>query len=264
MEPFPIVTPCTHDRPESAGPRRSSMEDSDSSLTRKRPRLDSGSHSYRSMSADRVMPSTPAHRSETARNTPLEGTLSAGIISGSDSMPVVEGTPSRVTINVRDPAVLNSPFLSTAPVGQDTINIEGDKDELANSSDAEPSKKLTPPSPHIISPPSSASRSPEIEVAEVEDMNQEPGHTKWRPLSNIQDPVKIKDDLWAVFPCRNRAQSILQTVDEITRHFQQGASHPATQYALAKLLRSYRRWSSLSRTCVLDSSLSLLYRALLI
>ncbi|KAL8918700.1 MAG: hypothetical protein Q9208_007198 [Pyrenodesmia sp. 3 TL-2023] len=222
MESFPIVTPFPHDRAASAGPRRSSMEDSDSSLTRKRPRLDSGSRSYRSMSADRVMPSDPAHKPETTTNTPPGDTLSAVGTPGSDKMPAVEGTPSKVTINVRDSAILPSPLSSTAQVGQKTSGIEGDRDEVANWSDPEPSKKLTPPSPHIISPPSSPSRSPEIEVAEVEDMNQEPGHTKWRPLSSFQDPVKIKGDLWAVFPCRNRTQSILQTVDEISRHFHQG------------------------------------------
>lgn len=222
MESFPIVTPSPHDRAASAGPRRISMEDSDSSLTRKRPRLDSGSRSYRSMSADRVMPSTPAHKSETTSNTPPGGTLSAGGNPGSDTRPALEGTPSKVTINVRDSAILPSPLLSTAQVGQKTSGTEGDKDELANWSDPEPPKKLTPPSSHIISPPSSPSLSPEIEVAEVEDMNQEPGHTKWRPLGSFQDPVKIKDDLWAVFPCRNRTQSIIQTVDEISRHFHQG------------------------------------------
>ncbi|KAL8902906.1 MAG: hypothetical protein Q9207_004295 [Kuettlingeria erythrocarpa] len=152
-------------------------------------------------------------------------------------MPVVEGTPSKVTINVRDPAVLASPFISTAPVGQSTIDTD---DELANSSDPGRSKKLTPPSPHVISPPSSASRSPEIEVAEVEDMNQEPGHTRWRPLSNVQDSVKIKDDLWAGFPCRNRTHSILQTVDEITRHFQQGLIEDDRLFReLASWIRQY-------------------------
>lgn len=212
------------------------MEDSDSSLTRKRPRLDSGSRSYRSMSADHIMPSTPVHESNTAHTTPLEDSLSAKASSKANAMPALEGTPSRVTINVKDPDIRASPQIPAAQGGGNLHNPENYKDELANPSDLEPSKKFTPPSLHIISPPTSPSRSPEIEVAEVEDMSQEPGQTKWRTLGSAPDLLQLRNQLWAAFPCRDRTQSVLDTADAITRHFHQEPIEDGT------LFRSLAGW----------------------
>src|SRR6266702_2284878 len=56
----------------SSPPRRDSMEDADSTLTRKRPRLDSGSRATRSMSAD-VMANGPQPGNTTAE--PVEVTI---------------------------------------------------------------------------------------------------------------------------------------------------------------------------------------------
>lgn len=222
MEAFPLVTPPTSYRAVSAGPRRSSMEDSDSSLTRKRPRLDSGSRSCRSMSADRTMGTTPDHQSDTVHTTSPESTLSTKVTSENNTKRALEGTPSRVTINVKDSTFRAASSVTPHQSGEKFYDLDSYKDELANSSEPEPSTKLTSPSPHMISPPSSPSRSPEIEVAEVEDMNQEPGNTRWRPLGDVPDPVKIRDHLWAIFPCRVPSQNVLETADELTRHFHQG------------------------------------------
>ncbi|KAL8723303.1 MAG: hypothetical protein Q9225_000355 [Loekoesia sp. 1 TL-2023] len=236
MESLPLVTPPTPTRAASAGPRRNSMEDSDSSLTRKRPRLDSGSRSYRSMSADRIAPSTPTMDSRAAHTTPSRSAPALKESSENNTVPVLEGTPSRVTINVKDPATQASHLTPTAQENQRRDDRDSDRDELASSSDPEPSKRLTSPSPNIISPSSSPSRSPEIEVAEVEDINQEPGQTKWRTLGGRPDPASIRDDLWARFPCRDRTQNVLETVDEIIRHFQQQPIEDGT------LFRSLAYW----------------------
>lgn len=222
MEAFPLVTPSTRYRVVSAGPRRSSMEDSDSSLTRKRPRLDSGSRPHRSMSADRIMDATPDYESDTPHPMSPRDILSTKVTSQNSTTQAVDGTPSRVTINVKDPRFRAPPLMPTKHGGEKFDELDSYKDELANSSEPEPSNKLVSLSPHMISPPSSPSRSPEIEVAEVEDMNQEPGNTRWRPLSDIADPVKIRDDLWAIFPCRAPSQNVLDAADELARHFHQG------------------------------------------
>lgn len=265
MESLPLVNPPTLSRAASAGPRRNSMEDSDSSLTRKRPRLDSGSRSYRSMSADRIAPSTPTMESGAALTTPSRSGASLKETSESNTVPVLEGTPSRVTINVKDPAHQDSHLTSTAQEHRRRDDHDTDRDELASSSDLEPSKRLTSPSPNIISPSSSPSRSPEIEVAEVEDINQEPGHTKWRTLGSLPDPASIRDDLWARFPCRDRTQNVLETVDEIIRHFHQRKS--ATRVCGCRLLiraRTNRGRYSVSKPRILDKYVSLQHQAILV
>ncbi|KAL8944646.1 MAG: hypothetical protein Q9216_000343 [Gyalolechia sp. 2 TL-2023] len=221
MESLPSVTTPTPNRALSAGPRRNSMEDSDSSLTRKRPRLDSGSGTYRSMSADRITLTTPTEESHMVHVTPSRNNVSAKLSPKGDMMPPLEGTPSRVTINVRDSAPEVSHPTSTALANQSFDELDNENDEAVKSSEVGSSKRFTPIPQDVGSASPSPSRSPEIEVAEVEDINQEPGNTRWRPLGSRPDPGKIRDDLWATFPCRDRSQSVLETLDEITRHFQQ-------------------------------------------
>ncbi|KAL8728289.1 MAG: hypothetical protein Q9166_005496 [cf. Caloplaca sp. 2 TL-2023] len=216
------------------------MEDSDSSLTRKRPRLDSGSRSYRSMSADRFVPSPSPKELNTARTTPPLDTVSVKPASSEYVNPALEGTPSKMTINVRDPGPQPSPLAPAASTGDRHTYHDNDRDELASSSEPESSKKLRSPSPNRVSQPSSPSRSPEIEVAEVEDISQEPGHTKWRTLRSAPDPVKTRDDLWAIFPYRNQTQNLWESADELARHFlHQPSEDRALFRELADWIRRY-------------------------
>ena len=219
MEPFPPVTTHDPDRavPASAGPLRNPMEDSDSTLTRKRPRLDSGSVSYRSMSAEQTLPSPTARESSPAHTTPARDTPAAVVHSDNQPAAFVEGTPSRVTINVRDSAPGISTNAQKTPAAAQQDN---DKDELASSSEPDTAQKQTPASPSLVSPPSSPSRSPEIEVAEVEDINQEPGHTKWRTLGSVPDPDQVREDIWDKFPYGGCTRPVRETADEIARHLQ--------------------------------------------
>ncbi|KAI4191657.1 MAG: hypothetical protein LQ348_003479 [Seirophora lacunosa] len=192
------------------------------------------------MSADRTMGTTPDHQSDTVHTTSPESTLSTKVTSENNTKRALEGTPSRVTINVKDSTFRAASSVTPHQSGEKFYDLDSYKDELANSSEPEPSTKLTSPSPHMISPPSSPSRSPEIEVAEVEDMNQEPGNTRWRPLGDVPDPVKIRDHLWAIFPCRVPSQNVLETADELTRHFHQGPIEDGTLFRkLAEWIRLY-------------------------
>ncbi|KAL9598979.1 MAG: hypothetical protein Q9219_004162 [cf. Caloplaca sp. 3 TL-2023] len=191
------------------------------------------------MSADRIISHPPTQDSDATIFTPPASSVSAQSRSGSNMMPVLEGTPSRVTINVRDSASRTSRLTSTAQPSQRCEDRDSDKDELGNSSDLESSKKLTPPSPKSVSP-SSPSRSPEIEVAEIEDISQEPGFTRWRTISGRSDPAKTNEELWAMFPCRDQVQSVLETMDDISRHLHQQPVEDGTLFrSLADWIRLY-------------------------
>jgi hypothetical protein len=74
---------------EPSLPRRDSAEDADSSLTRKRPRLDSGSRASLPMSTDQPLPP----EAKTPPSSPIESTLLSNIPSPTK--------PSQVTINTR-------------------------------------------------------------------------------------------------------------------------------------------------------------------
>jgi len=195
------------------------MDDSDPSLTRKRPRLDSGDRSYRSMSADELAntpsrnllghsPSTPA-RYLNASNREDEATVLAS----------ASGTPSKVTINVKEPLPSNSP-LGPGPT-MSIIGVDTMRAELAPSeaSTVEIPVVVDASSPDIISVSSSPSRSPEIEVAEIEDMSEAPGETRWRSLS---EATELQRTLLRAFPFASRNRHPRQAIEAIIVAFDNG------------------------------------------
>ncbi|KAI4202942.1 MAG: hypothetical protein LQ350_002159 [Teloschistes chrysophthalmus] len=197
------------------------MEDADSSLTRKRPRLDSGSASYRSMSAERILPSPSAQELITAQATTPKDVLPRTPVSVNSQGKTWEGTPSRVTINVRDAAVHGTPAEHTVSVVRDPACGDGDNNELSHLSDPDAFEKCKSEPPLAVSSSSSPSRSPEIEVADVEDINQEPGHTKWRILRSVPDANTLRNEIWASFPFSDRAHHLWESADEMARHMQE-------------------------------------------
>ncbi|KAL8674423.1 MAG: hypothetical protein Q9168_001156 [Polycauliona sp. 1 TL-2023] len=235
MESYPPVTFATPDRAVSAGPQRNPMEDSDSSLTRKRPRLDSGSRSYRSMSADPFLPASATKPSVTARTPPSLDTRHTET-PPAEHVDLPHGsTPSKMTINVRDAALEPCPT-PTVPIGGYIPAQTSDRDKLANSNDTGLPQQVHSPCPDHLSPPLSSSRSPEIEVAEVEDISQDPGCTKWRTLASAHHPIKTADDLWAIFPYRDRTQNLWEAAEELCRQFHHHPSEDRT------LLRELANW----------------------
>lgn len=257
MESFPLVTPSTPNRAVSAGPPRNPMEDADSSLTRKRPRLDSGSASYRSMSAERILPSPSAQELITAQATTPKDVLPRTPVSVNSQGKTWEGTPSRVTINVRDAAVHGTPAEHTVSVVRDPACGDGDNNELSHLSDPDAFEKCKSEPPLAVSSSSSPSRSPEIEVADVEDINQEPGHTKWRILRSVPDANTLRNEIWASFPFSDRAHHLWESADEMARHMQEG-KHAVTMsntLRLLKIFRTNRRRSHVSTAFRVDHSL---------
>ncbi|KAL9043997.1 MAG: hypothetical protein Q9214_002835, partial [Letrouitia sp. 1 TL-2023] len=229
MEASSSATPSNPRYTSSAGPSpppRNSMEDADSSSTRKRPRLDSGNHT---MTADRSSATPSQLGSSTAPTTPpLDHPLQSS--EHSDSfLSTIDRTPSKVTINVRDQSH-HSPSLAPTSHDYNAAEYEHKGGLISPDEGVEPSKAKSP-SPRIISVSSSPSRSPEIEVAEVEDINEEPGQTKWRPLvSSVLDAKAVQESLLERFPYLNQARDLPHTVVILASHFEKSKSSASTNF----------------------------------
>jgi ubiquitin carboxyl-terminal hydrolase 34 len=179
------------------------MEDADSSVTRKRPRLDSGERTYRSMSADPGFTTTsyPVQTSQPPAGTTPE--LEVSSKEQLDTTPLDNpqlGTPSKVTINVRDYGTSTSPIQTHTTLVKKAKRVE------------------SPPSPSPIQPmsagkpkpsqtsssttSSSASGSPHIEIGEPEDMDDKPQAEMWLDSNAVppEDPRQMADQLMATFP----------------------------------------------------------------
>ncbi|CAI7640164.1 unnamed protein product [Penicillium glandicola] len=133
-----------------------SMEDLDPQATRKRPRLDSGSRVSPTLSLDGT--------SRTASIAPA-----SEMDEASDS-----GNPvNKVTINTKSPL---SPMAPSLPPSDP--ELPGSDLELLPDTD-------TAPNPISVSSSPSSPRSPEIEVAEPEDINQDPKTSNWKSLGQV-------------------------------------------------------------------------------
>ena len=211
----------TPKRATSEGPNpppRNSMEDADSSVTRKRPRLDSGERVYRSMSADRLVSSHPD--SDPGMLLPAQDSRSQ---HGENEKPPddissahpVHGTPSKVTINVRDPVLRSSP---PEPMG---LEIEVPQAEPTRHDQTHsPTKSINnvqSKSPRPVSISSSPARSPEIEVAELEDMDGHSGPTVWRDSEDSIGFDDLQISLLEEFPMVDRRTSLVQAVHRMAQ-----------------------------------------------
>ncbi|KAJ5498532.1 hypothetical protein N7453_007583 [Penicillium expansum] len=133
-----------------------SMEDLDPQATRKRPRLDSGSRVSPTLSLDGT--------SRTASIAPA-----SDMDAASDS-----GNPAnKVTINTKSPLPSMAPSLPPS-----NPELSGSELELLPDID-------TAPNPISVSSSPSSPRSPEIEVAEPEDINQNPNNSNWKSLGQV-------------------------------------------------------------------------------
>lgn len=213
MELVSIGSVPTPTRATSAGPsppRRNPMEDADSSVTRKRPRLDSGDRTRRSMSADRICPTPSELGNARASFTLPRGDTPPKRIETNEIPPSADRTPSKVTINVRDPAPNTLPTLPITN-GID-LSASSNKHDVKTPGQAESSVRIGPISSDVISVTSTPARSPEIEVAEIEDMNQEAGETRWRPLARLIDAKETQGALLDMFPYVHRQSNLRNTV----------------------------------------------------
>ena len=203
------------------------MEDTDASGTRKRPRLDSGDRAYRSMSADRLGDTPTDAGLVKAPTTPSHAHISSQTSETAGGLPSMSLTPSKeVTINVREPSTMTSPTQTSAHVGgTPSLRGGGGGDDVPSRPNDPPNKSNSSPS-NVISVTSSPPRSPEIEVAEIEDMNDEPGETRWKSLisaTSLMDAKDIQQSVLEEFPyLGERGRSLRKTINALAQIFEKG------------------------------------------
>jgi len=213
MESVLTRSPSTPTRAKSAGPSSpytDRMDDTDSSGTRKRPRLDSGERTYRSMSADRLKTTPSEHGISDTVSTQTHAHPPSG---SATAISPVGLTPTKVTINVREPVVASSPPLPSPQATNDP----------AQSVEAQQfSSPVNQESPKVVSVQSSPMHSPEIEVAEIEDMSDGPSLTRWRPLGGTSrlEARQIQLELLSNFPLVDRCRSVPKALSEIAKQLE--------------------------------------------
>ncbi|KAJ5542931.1 hypothetical protein N7535_005353 [Penicillium sp. DV-2018c] len=205
-----------------------SMEDHDLSMTRKRPRLDSGSRVSPSLSMEgtsRTASIAPASTASPMAASPTG--LASEMDEASDS-----GNPSNVTINTKTRPPTMGPDLSLSDPQQ---------------SGTSPRLQQSPITSHnIISLPSSPStpESPEIEVAEPEDIDQDPNNSNWMPIGQaMQDQedeeiIEIPDmpRLSETFPKVHSDMTVHENFSHLGDMIEYGHIHEGTA------LISIRQW----------------------
>ena len=225
MEPVGLTLSqlaVTPERAASATPRNESMDDIDSSSTRKRPRLDSGNRAYRSMSTD---PTYLEDGSTRVAHVSPQGQRLTESSKGADEVLSNPVTPSKMTINVRESGTSTSPSrISTHDDASTSLRGGGfQQDETASFEPVTIGSNAISPSPNVVSIALSPPNSPEIEVAEIEDMTDDPGETKWKPLASrkvlthIEKGRELETRLMCEFPHASASHDLKDTVQLIAR-----------------------------------------------
>lgn len=221
MAAIPLESSSTPPREPSRESTRSPhdpMEDIHPESTRKRPRLDSGSGACESLSADKMPGSRASDQGEaTAAASEQEASIPAA---------------NQVTINTKSPISADMP--------PEPVNISPDQPAAAPS--AQPSD-TGPNASTAISLPSSPAQSPEIEVADVEDMDQDPNASNWKPLEEAlrdrgNDLVQLDEQLPLpdVFPRLRDNQEQRENLEEICAVLEKGTRcDSALVYAASRL-----------------------------
>ena len=197
------------------------MEDADSSVTRKRPRLDSGERAYRSMSADGTLPPRAGPKlEEFLPNTSGDAREEepALALDNTSHHRSLHGTPSKVTINVRD-RILDS---SSPQHSMATIEILDSSDTAQQPRQLASSINVSSTPPDIVSVSSSPAQSPEIEVAEIEDMDDDPRQTRWKPMVSMSSLEDLQAELVDSFPLASRYQDPRQAVGYLAQALEKG------------------------------------------
>ncbi|KJK61380.1 protein of unknown function DUF3517 [Aspergillus parasiticus SU-1] len=219
MAAAPLESSSTPLDPISTDSTRSpgdSMEESDPQSTRKRPRLDSGSGIRQPWSSNEVSASRLPERTPDAPATTEQ------------EAPTSTRPASRMTINTKSPVADN---MTSTP--KDTPADQSNAHSPAPSADdvgARPS--------NVISLLSSPAQSPEIEVAELEDMDQDPSTSSWKPLGEAlgdSEVVQLHEQahLTDNFPKFRSDLDLRDNLEEIGAIIEKGSPPEATPFFLA-------------------------------
>ncbi|PGH23651.1 hypothetical protein AJ80_02257 [Polytolypa hystricis UAMH7299] len=218
------------------------MEDTDSQSVRKRPRLDSGNHLNDSMSMSTPSPTGP----EDQENAPAASLVASPSRASEASSPSLNRPSSRVTINMKSPTLLDGSAAPSTSQPSPTASHEAST-SLPRPADDAPAVTQTPIEPEtqtsgVISITSSPTRSLEIEVAEVEDMDQNPSTSQWRSLQEAletaEEPevVQIHEHITLVesFPQYQRVYDQREVVVEVAHTILRSHPHDVAVFLAVK------------------------------
>ena len=229
--------PQTPNRAVSEGPcpPRNSMEDADSSVTRKRPRLDSGNRTYRSMSTDKI----DSAQALPELDQPLPNTDGkvyepiSTVSPDSTNQHSLSGTPSKVTINVRDKLLEDS-----SPNHKLAAELAAmGSDKTVHSTPAISAVNIASNSPNDVVVLSSPTRSPEIEVAEIEDMDDDPRQTRWKPMVSTTKIEDLQAALLENFPFAEKYTDLRECILCLAQTLEKGTHRIGLNSLAAKFMK---------------------------
>jgi ubiquitin carboxyl-terminal hydrolase 34 len=197
------------------------MEEIDPQSTRKRPRLDSGSGVCESLSLVNEIVTVP------------ESTPDAPAITDEEA-PVLKRSASRMTINMKSPATPPTPNTPNNPTPDSEQSLVEEMDPVASA------QPISEQPTNVVSLSSTPAQSPEIEVAELEDLDQDPNTTSWKPLGealrdpSVPDVVQLRTpepvDLPGIFPWLSVEQEPRENLAEICMAIEKGTHSFAAYY----------------------------------
>ncbi|KAH8696007.1 putative ubiquitin hydrolase [Talaromyces proteolyticus] len=204
------------------------LEDTDSQTTRKRPRLDPDPDSLpREAMSTGPPPTTPTR----------------------EELPSLQPSSSQVTINMKSPSQAIPSPQEQFPANEiskpeDEIHSEVANDQISIGEDT---AMAGAHSSTAISISSSPAHSPEIEVADLEDMDQDPNTSQWRPLGEalreqhsagivqVHEPFSLADQ----FPKLRGNPDLRESLEETVNMIEKG--HPQD----TMIFNAVKQWVSL-------------------
>ncbi|KAI9791100.1 MAG: hypothetical protein M1816_004331 [Peltula sp. TS41687] len=236
-----------------SNPRRDSTEDADPTMTRKRQRLETptertvniaGIDINRPADGDSAIaasrppsssppvqgnlsrsvrtpttpsPPSPQDQRRQQQQTPPPPVPSQSPRTPTDKMtrldhPPLSRTSSKVTINVRGPRP------ETPSVASHQTSPISDREASARDVQQDPSTATTDDTPGPLSPATSSVRSPEVEIAEVEEMDQDYAVNEWDPLLESDGRVGLIER----FPFYVKDAEMRDVVLQVSRTMEKG------------------------------------------
>lgn len=232
MAGTPLDSSSTSTPPGAVSPEDSTrmhgeyLEDTESESTRKRPRLDRSTVSGEAMSTGGGASPVPRPASP---KTPDR-----------NERPSLQRPSSRVTINMKSPSQAMASTQDSPSTGM-LPEREHETQPGIENVPTTPTEDTTMAGAHsstAISITSSPAQSPEIEVADLEDMDQDPNTSQWRPLGealreqNTADTVQIHEpfSLADQFPKLRGNPDLRESLEETVNMIEKGRQAPLSAY----------------------------------
>lgn len=207
-----------------------SMEDTNRQSTRKRPRLDSGSGAHESWSTDEMSGRTASSATATGGG----GGVAADQDEEEEEKEEEETSrpANRVTINTKSPTEKPSMSNFDGPAVSSSSPTDPDQSSATAPAVAQPAEvDARSSNPTSISISSSPAQSPEIEVADVEDGDQDGNTSSWKPLGDaLRDRVTPPEvvqlhtqlSLTEAFPKLHENLGLRENLEEICSIIEKG------------------------------------------